>query len=354
MTVWQHEKDRLGQDPALPVRRRLLRSAQAGLYHCGLADWYGKRAKQATPCILMYHSVPTERVAPWIVPRNRMTPERFESQMQFLARHRTVVSLNTLLEQQKAGVPLSPGTVALTFDDGYRDNLEVVAPILAKHGLPATMYLTTGYVTRGENHWADVLYAALRRRRSDRLELDGMPVLNLARAADRTLAYRTLAKPLLEGCCTLRRQVLDGLRTQLGLEDDAPRLTLVWDEVRQLSERYPDIALGVHTANHLDLSSTCMEEAIKDLHEASKVYEAELGVRPVHFSFPYSRPSAEVRETLIKLGYRSAMTTGGRAVSHSADPFDLDRVEAPHSPGLLGYYTSGAHPTLSTMLFRRA
>ena len=48
--------------------------------------------------------------------------------------------------------------MCITFDDGYRDNLTVAAPILEKYRLPATLFLATGYVERGETQWSDTLH----------------------------------------------------------------------------------------------------------------------------------------------------------------------------------------------------
>jgi hypothetical protein len=81
--------------------------------------------------------------------------------------------MDALVGAIERGERLAEGTVALTFDDGYRDALEVVAPILARYGLPAILYLPTGYVGRGETQWVDRLYTMFAARAHHRLELDG-------------------------------------------------------------------------------------------------------------------------------------------------------------------------------------
>jgi hypothetical protein len=72
--------------------------AQAGLYKIGIDQFFAQRQPRPTPAILMYHSICSDADAPWIAPRNRMHVQRFEHQMQFLARERHVVDLDTLLE----------------------------------------------------------------------------------------------------------------------------------------------------------------------------------------------------------------------------------------------------------------
>lgn len=72
-----------------------------------------------------------------------ISPARFEQQVRWLSRRKRVVSLiDTLTLSQKQNV------VAITFDDGYRDNLTVALPILEKYGLPLTLFVVAGFVDR--------------------------------------------------------------------------------------------------------------------------------------------------------------------------------------------------------------
>jgi peptidoglycan/xylan/chitin deacetylase (PgdA/CDA1 family) len=82
--------------------------------------------------ILTYHSVGARRH-----PTN-VRPERFREQMEWLAEHARVVTLLDVL-QERTGV-------ALTFDDGYRDNLTEAAPVLIRYGFPATVFIVTRHV----------------------------------------------------------------------------------------------------------------------------------------------------------------------------------------------------------------
>jgi len=77
---------------------------------------------------------------------------RFAEQMQFLARRRTVVPLEALVEGALAG---GRPAVALTFDDGFRSVLTRAAPILRQHGFPATVFVPTGSLGR-RGHWYDI------------------------------------------------------------------------------------------------------------------------------------------------------------------------------------------------------
>lgn len=91
--------------------------------------------------ILMYHSVARSKELFFSV-----TPEEFETQMEYLVqRGKKVVPLRSLVEKMKQNEPLR-GEIVLTFDDGYKDNYANAFPILKKLGLPATIFVTTDFI----------------------------------------------------------------------------------------------------------------------------------------------------------------------------------------------------------------
>jgi peptidoglycan/xylan/chitin deacetylase (PgdA/CDA1 family) len=130
---------------------------------------------------------------------------------------------------------------------------------------------------------------------------------------------------------------------------------MTWNDVRTLLRQYPNIDVGVHTADHVDLTSMTMEIAVAEMSHCVEQFRRELGRQPLHFSFPYSRSNISLRDRLPSLGLTSAMTSAqGINRIGAVDPFNLGRLEAPTSMGLLGHWTSGAYPMLSRQLFGRA
>jgi peptidoglycan/xylan/chitin deacetylase (PgdA/CDA1 family) len=90
--------------------------------------------------VLMYHSVGNNSEF------FTVTKESFEKQMKYLKdRNFSVISLRELADQIKNGKPIA-NTVAITFDDGYKDNIEFAYPVLKKYGFPAAIFVTTGSV----------------------------------------------------------------------------------------------------------------------------------------------------------------------------------------------------------------
>lgn len=99
--------------------------------------------------IIVYHSIssPAQPMPGDI----DISPERFEQQLRWLARWRRVAPLVETLSERKRRL------VAITFDDGYRDNLTVALPLLEKYQLPMTIFVVAGFVGREDYLSADEL-----------------------------------------------------------------------------------------------------------------------------------------------------------------------------------------------------
>lgn len=114
------------------------------------ADRLWWRVGQPSLRILAYHGVCEDQLAhePWM-PGYFVTASVFEHQLRFLRQEANVLSLAEAARALAAG-QLPERAVALTFDDGYANNLELALPILARHGVPATVFLSSHYIESGE------------------------------------------------------------------------------------------------------------------------------------------------------------------------------------------------------------
>jgi peptidoglycan/xylan/chitin deacetylase (PgdA/CDA1 family) len=321
--------------------------AGAAIYWSGGGALYEALARPSGAIVLMYHSVAPADTYAFVDSPNRISPELFRRQMTFLARYRRVVPLSQLVEDLVAGKTPLAGTVSITFDDGYRDNLTTAAPILSELRLPATLFLATGYVERGQSQWADVLHWMISHRTSKWLVIPGedRDAFNLDTAVDGRLAREALHRRLLEADYCLRCTLLDEVARQLSPRGIAPRLTLTWDEVRTLQRDFPLIDIGGHTRDHIDLSRHGDATAVAEINGCAADLRRELQLEPGHFSFPYGRWSSEARDIVISAGWRSAVGDGdNNRVGSASDRYCIPRVDAPRSMTELRFKTSGAYP----------
>lgn len=328
-------------------------AASVAAYWSGLGRAFELVAQPTGAIILMYHSVAADDAAKFIDPPNRLSPRMFERQMEFLSRYRQVVPLSQVVEQIVFGSAPPAGTVCITFDDGYLDNLTVAAPILEKYRLPATLFLATGYVGRGETQWADVLHWLFQRRTQNKLQIPslGDRETELTSAARRGAARKMLHRRLLEATHQERGPLLTEIESQLLPEGRAPRLTMTWEDVRELRRRYPLFEIGGHTREHIDLRTHRGELARSEIEGCAEDVRRELGAGLRHFSFPYGRWCEETRGLVCTLGWRSAVGAGKNVrISQASDRFAMPRVEAPRTMTDLRFKTSGAYPGVLSML----
>jgi peptidoglycan/xylan/chitin deacetylase (PgdA/CDA1 family) len=336
-----------------PSRRK---AAESFLFWSGLGFAYERLARPTGAVILMYHSVARPGVAPFIDPPNHLTSDTFERQMLFLKRHRKVVSLIDLIAGLEAGETPEAGTVCITFDDGYLDNLTVAAPILASLYLPATVFLATGYIETAEPQWSDRVHTAIARRKTHRLTLPDIGIdADMSQADQRREATRLLHGYLLKALPTGREATLHEVKRQLAPPlDSVPRLGMSWDDVRAMRDRYPLIDIGGHSRRHTDLMTHGGETAREEIDGCAEDLRRELGCTPRLFAFPYSRSSKETRTAVSGLGWRAAIGKNDRCrVGVASDRFDLPRVETPRSMTDLRLKTSGAYPGAMILLGKR-
>lgn len=281
--------------------------------------------------ILMYHSVAEGESRAYIDPRNHVPAEVFAEQMGFLSGHRSVVALSELVGMLERGESPAAGTVAVTFDDGYLDNLTTAAPILHRYGLPATLFLATGYVDRADPQWVDQAYTLFERRSADGISwMDdcGERSFDLTSPGGRQEAYRAVCKSLLTASARKRNNMLMMLRHALKPTEQPPRLTMTWDDVRALISEYPGWEIGGHTAEHLDLTNASAEQAESEFSLCRDRIREQTGRAPGLFSFPYGRTSPALRRMAAESGFHAACGGAGAdaVIRRTTDAYALPRV----------------------------
>jgi len=113
-----------------------------------------RKVSTAKFAILYYHRIGTEGIPYY----SKLAPETFEAQMRYLRERYRVVSLEQLLRELED--PEATGqAVAVTFDDGYRDNFTAALPVLRQHGVKATFFVTTSFLDgRGASWWDEIAW----------------------------------------------------------------------------------------------------------------------------------------------------------------------------------------------------
>src|SRR6187399_1539521 len=129
--------------------------AKSALFRSGFYSLFRRVAPSRQLGILRYHAV-CARDAGYADPGICVTPAAFAEHVAYFASNYSVLPLPDAADALRRGLSLPPNALAITFDDGYEDNL-AAAEILARHGLSATFYITAGCLAGGEPFWPSEL-----------------------------------------------------------------------------------------------------------------------------------------------------------------------------------------------------
>jgi peptidoglycan/xylan/chitin deacetylase (PgdA/CDA1 family) len=233
---------------------------------------------------LLYHRVAEPDRDPLLL---AVSPARFAEHLEVLA-SAAVVPLAALRGRGDG--------VAITFDDGYADNLDAAAR-LAEAGLPATVFVTAGLL--GEPPWWDVLAR----------------VVPEEEVAERFRALRPL--PPAERASALA-----------GLEGEPPDgRVLTADELRALAA-VDGIEIGAHTCTHPMLSALPLPEQRREIEGSKRMLEAELGRPVTSFAYPFGAREDYDDGTVAAVraaGFERACVNEPARLRARCDPFRLPR-----------------------------
>ncbi|AZO77892.1 MULTISPECIES: polysaccharide deacetylase family protein [unclassified Bosea (in: a-proteobacteria)] len=298
------------------------------------ADHWGRGLAQGKGAILTLHHV-RPAVTGGFRPNGllEITPDFLDRALTLIrAQGYDIVSLDEALARL---ADPKPGRffVALTFDDGYRDNLDHAWPVLAKHGAPWTLYVVRGFAERTARLWWLELEEAIRALPRIALDLpDGRFDAPGGSDTQKQKAFDQLYWRLRKGPEAILLSTISGLAAQAGIDPVAlvERECLPAETLRSLAGA-PGVTIGAHTLSHPMLAKHPEEVARREIIE-SKTWLEEVLERPIrHFAYPVGDPtSAGPREFALaqETGFVSAVTTrpGHLFAEHAEHPHALPRV----------------------------
>lgn len=287
----------------------------------------------STPAvILIYHRVTHLESDPQAL---AVSPEHFDRQMAILKKKYNVLKIEDFYQiiQQRKKIP--KGTVIITFDDGYADNLLEALPILEKHNLQALFYIATGNLNTTWEFWWDDL---------ERIFLSDLPLpekisvqyrgknLNLSTASkmDRLIAYNTL-HPLIKDLPTPERdQVMRDLMLTCNISKTgrASHRMLTSAEVFKLSQS-PRAVIGAHTHHHPKLSVCTRDDQYHEMVKSKKILENLTKRKIEHFSYPFGAKQDYTSTTMnvaIQVGFKMVCANYYGHVHKGDNLFELPRV----------------------------
>ncbi|MFH1282074.1 MAG: polysaccharide deacetylase family protein [bacterium] len=228
------------------------------------ARWNWWRPYSKGISILMYHKigVPPENSK---LKKLWVTSENFRKQMSYLKKHKyEVVAFKTLQSKIENSEKINPKTVIITFDDGYKNNMELGLPILKEFNFPSVIFLVVNAIGN-DNFWHD---------------------------------------PETES------------RISMLNEDDISKISPA------------EVEFGAHTLNHKNLEKLQLDQVEKEIIESKEVLENKLKIEISAFAYPYGSGAfvKGIQDVVRKAGFKAAVSIKQGKADLNDNPFCLKRI----------------------------
>jgi len=287
-----------------------------------------------TLVVLAYHRVRRcGEITPLADSLFSVEENEFAEQVAWLAKNTTPVSESDVLACIAQRRPFPNRASLVTFDDGYRDNFTIAAPILKQYRVPAIYFIATGPMSGRKPFWWDEIAWAIKQTKFQSITVVGQ-VYDLTRGSSVGLTCA-----LISHCLALesvgQARFMDQIRRECGV-DRVPQAVvdaalMTWDQVQTLGEH--GISVGAHTVNHCVLSRLDAEARERELRESKAELELRTGREVLSVAYPFGGEEhfdSEAKAAAQKVGFRMGfgLVPGINRVSR-LDQFSLSRIIPP-------------------------
>tara|TARA_B100000029_G_scaffold63741_1_gene57110 strand:+ start:2286 stop:3323 length:1038 start_codon:yes stop_codon:yes gene_type:complete len=276
--------------------------------------------------VLMYHRVlPDTQMADDLDIGMAVSSSNFEKQIKTLKSKYKIVSMedfnNNLKERKKEFM------ITITFDDGYKDNLDYALPILEKFQVPATVYVTTRFLEGDTWMWWYELKEEIKNKSKLDFNFKNTKYnFVIENQKQKNQAFKKLRELFLDLIKEKQIELLE-IITKKKDRKNYSKICLSKEELKNLS-KHPLITVGAHSHNHLNLKILERENLIYEIKESKVVLENLLESKIKHFSYPYGQGrqvSQREQKAVAELDFDTAVTTQVYPIK-GYSPFFLPRI----------------------------
>ncbi len=336
---------------------------QTRVWERALQRW----ARRGEAIILTYHRVleKWDRTLDYSQPGMVVTAQTFDYQLHFLKQHFHIVPLSALVNPKSEMRNPKP-LCAITFDDGWRDNYDIAFPILRKHEVPATIFLTTDFIGTNRTFWhTRLMYVLLHGNLSD-----GMQIGRVLQSYPPVVRHRVMAlvpmmeppsaravDPVIEAVkATCDEETIEELIRDLACACGVGRPLLAdrrffldWHQVHEMA--VAGIAIGSHGCSHRILPRVRGDNVEEEVIRSKAEIEQCIGRSVDHFAFPDGTANQSLIEAVQRAGYASACFLA-TVPDHGRDGLRLLRRVGMHEGASVGSNGSFSETPLITWLSR--
>jgi peptidoglycan/xylan/chitin deacetylase (PgdA/CDA1 family) len=293
--------------------------------------------------ILAYHRILDDDPATFLFDEALISANStsFRQQMEFAKQNFNVLSFADLLRVEHKTQAWPERALIVTFDDGYRDGYTHAFPILKELGIPATIFLTVGYMEKTHLFWWDLIAYCVKKTARRDLELSAISPypLPLRTPVERRRAIDDILRHLKSVREREKQEFLQGFPALMGVEvpdDLATGMHLSWNEVREMSAS--GIEFGSHTVTHPILENIEPYQLEHEVGESKRIIERETGKEISAFAYPEGYRcnfNSTVQATVARHGYGCAVAyVEGVACLGEEARYALPRIHVEHENSL--------------------
>ncbi len=265
-----------------------------------------------------------------------VTPDTFERHMKLLRRRFRVLTPDEAAKVLDGSMPLPPRACLVTFDDGWWDNLEYAAPILARHEVPALLFVATDYIGTNRSFWQEhlshLLFLARRNGERSREFLQSLDAAQLLELSDATVrpGIREVITRLKKKTPAEIAQIIELVKQHLGALgcDALPAPTdrfLSWAQVTELTRTAP-VYIGSHGCSHTPFVRLDPSALERELETSRETIREKTGITPNDLAYPNGDYDSDVARLTQQAGYRLAFSTERGYVKVGDDARTLRRI----------------------------
>ena len=286
--------------------------------------------------ILMYHGIDNQQTNINLEDSSLVvSTKNFEKQINYLSKSYDIISLEDISSHIKKKIPLPSNSVAITFDDGLKNNFTNAFLILQKYNIKATIFLITDYINAVKRNWLNNFFYFTKEiglsEFVEEFKREFPEYLGLIGKIDQ----KNIIKPIISILDykiheNIREKFMQHLYNKYKIKINKNKiedLYLSWKEIKIMANA--GISFGSHTSTHPILSNLDYEKTEKEIVNSKKNIEAKLDKKTNLFSYPYGYKDsfdAKTKKILANNNFLCAVSTVDGFNDLNSDLFELKRI----------------------------
>ncbi len=263
--------------------------------------------------------------------KKHIDKKKFIKQMKFLKKNYNMISIDDIYHHIKNKIPFSKKDVAISFDDGFKNNFTIAAPILNKLKIPAIFYLCPRSINKNEMFWVDQIETCIDKCKKSKIEITylGLGNFNLDNVKKKIFIIKKIKKICKNLNIHKKNKLIKILKKKTSVEPNIKSSknyeVANWKIIKKISKNNL-FTLGGHSLSHDILTKMNTRELNYNIVKTIEIIKNKTGVNVEHFSYPEGKFDNNVIKYLKKNNIKSAPIATGFKNTHNTNLYKIKRV----------------------------